>query len=214
MTLHGAKGLEFETVFLPGWEEGLFPHQRSLDESGRAGLEEERRLAYVGVTRARRRAKIYFATNRRIHGLWQTTVPSRFLDELPAGHVEVVEAATGAAYGGYAQSRFANMDSFGSSYSTPGWRRAQQRGEEARGSAAKSARLRRRGAARAAADRGRTRRQLQRRVGVCEGRAGVSSEIRLWRGGGGRRQQADGRFRQGRPQDGAGEFCAGGVEAV
>ena len=139
MTLHGAKGLEFETVFLPGWEEGLFPHQRSLDESGRAGLEEERRLAYVGITRARRRAKIYFATNRRIHGLWQTTIPSRFLDELPAGHVEVVEAATGAAYGGYAQSRFANMYSFGSSYSTPGWRRAQQRGEEARGSAAKSA---------------------------------------------------------------------------
>jgi DNA helicase-2/ATP-dependent DNA helicase PcrA len=137
MTLHGAKGLEFETVFLPGWEEGLFPHQRSLDESGRAGLEEERRLAYVGVTRARRRAKIYFATNRRIHGLWQTTIPSRFLDELPADHVEVVEAATGAAYGGYAQSRFANMDSFGSPYSTPGWRRAQQRSEETR-SAAKS----------------------------------------------------------------------------
>ncbi len=138
MTLHGAKGLEFETVFLPGWEEGLFPHQRSLDESGRAGLEEERRLAYVGVTRARRRAKIYFATNRRIHGLWQTTIPSRFLDELPADHVEVVEAATGAAYGGYAQSRFANMDSFGSSYSTPGWQRAQRRNEETRGSAAKS----------------------------------------------------------------------------
>jgi DNA helicase-2/ATP-dependent DNA helicase PcrA len=138
MTLHGAKGLEFETVFLTGWEEGLFPHQRSLDESGRAGLEEERRLAYVGVTRARRRAKIYFATNRRIHGLWQTTIPSRFLDELPADHVEVVEAATGAAYGGYAQSRFANMDSFGSSYSTPGWQRAQRRNEETRGSAAKS----------------------------------------------------------------------------
>jgi DNA helicase-2/ATP-dependent DNA helicase PcrA len=131
MTLHAAKGLEFETVFLPGWEEGLFPHQRSLDESGRAGLEEERRLAYVGLTRARRRAKIYFATNRRIHGLWQTTVPSRFLDELPADHVDVVEAASGAAYGGYAQSRFANMDSYGSSYATPGWRRAQQRKDEA-----------------------------------------------------------------------------------
>ena len=83
MTLHSAKGLEFDTVFLPGWEEGLFPHQRSLDESGRAGLEEERRLAHVGLTRARKRAKIYFATNRRIHGLWTTTMPSRFLDELP-----------------------------------------------------------------------------------------------------------------------------------
>ncbi len=75
MTLHGAKGLEFETVFLPGWEEGLFPSQRTLDEQGRAGLEEERRLAYVGLTRAKRRAKLYFATNRRIHGLWQSTVP-------------------------------------------------------------------------------------------------------------------------------------------
>ncbi|WP_026606091.1 ATP-dependent helicase [Methylocapsa acidiphila] len=132
MTLHAAKGLEFETVFLPGWEEGLFPHQRSLDESGRAGLEEERRLAYVGLTRAKRRAKIYFATNRRIHGLWQTTIPSRFLDELPADHVDVVEAASGQAYGGYAQSRFANMDSYASSYTTPGWRRAQGRAQEAK----------------------------------------------------------------------------------
>ena len=83
MTLHSAKGLEFDTVFLPGWEEGLFPHQRSLDDQGRAGLEEERRLAHVGLTRARKRAKIYFAANRRIHGLWSSNVPSRFLDELP-----------------------------------------------------------------------------------------------------------------------------------
>ena len=127
MTLHAAKGLEFETVYLPGWEEGLFPHQRSLDESGRAGLEEERRLAYVGVTRAKRRARIFFATNRRIHGLWQPTIPSRFLDELPTDHVEVTEAASGTAYGGYAQSRFANLDTYASSYTTPGWQRAQQR---------------------------------------------------------------------------------------
>lgn len=132
MTLHGAKGLEFDTVFLPGWEEGLFPHQRSLDESGRAGLEEERRLAYVGVTRARLRAKIIFASNRRIHGLWQTTVPSRFIDDLPADHVQLVDnARSGSDYGGYAQSRFANMDQFGSKYETPGWRRAQQRAGEA-----------------------------------------------------------------------------------
>jgi DNA helicase-2/ATP-dependent DNA helicase PcrA len=125
MTLHGAKGLEFGTVFLPGWEEGLFPHQRSLDENGRAGLEEERRLAYVGITRAKRRAKIFFATNRRIHGLWQTTIPSRFLDELPPQHVEVTEAANTSQYGGYALSRFENLDTFGSTYSTPGWKRAQ-----------------------------------------------------------------------------------------
>jgi DNA helicase-2/ATP-dependent DNA helicase PcrA len=136
MTLHAAKGLEFETVFLPGWEEGLFPHQRSIDDKGRAGLEEERRLAYVGLTRAKRRAKISFATNRRIHGLWQTTVPSRFLDELPTSHVEVVEAATGAAYGGYAQSRFANMDTYGSSYTTPGWQRAKSRMDDIRQSPA------------------------------------------------------------------------------
>lgn len=127
MTLHGAKGLEFETVYLPGWEEGLFPHQRSLDENGRAGLEEERRLAYVGVTRAKRRAKIFFATNRRIHGLWQSTIPSRFLDDLPPKHVEVVEAPSASQYGGYALSRFENMDTYGSGYSTPGWKRAQAR---------------------------------------------------------------------------------------
>jgi DNA helicase-2/ATP-dependent DNA helicase PcrA len=78
MTLHSAKGLEFETVYLPGWEEGLFPHQRALDEGGRSGLEEERRLAYVGVTRAKRNLHIWFVSNRRIHGLWQSTIPSRF----------------------------------------------------------------------------------------------------------------------------------------
>ena len=78
MTLHSAKGLEFDTVFLPGWEEGLFPSQRTLDESGRAGLEEERRLAYVGLTRARKRLRVFLAQNRRIHGLWQSAIPSRF----------------------------------------------------------------------------------------------------------------------------------------
>jgi len=125
MTLHGAKGLEFETVYLPGWEEGLFPHQRSLDEQGRAGLEEERRLAYVGLTRAKKRARIFFASNRRIRGLWQPTVPSRFVDNLPSAHVDVVEAPSASQYGGYAVSRFANLDTYGSSYSTPGWKRAQ-----------------------------------------------------------------------------------------
>ena len=128
MTLHSAKGLEFDNVFLPGWEEGLFPHQRALDEQGRAGLEEERRLAHVGITRARRRAKLYFATNRRIHGTWSTTVPSRFLDELPPENVEITESKGGSGWGGsggYGASRFDNLDAFGSSYSTPGWQRAQ-----------------------------------------------------------------------------------------
>jgi len=130
MTLHSAKGLEFDTVFLPGWEEGLFPHQRSLDESGRAGLEEERRLAYVGITRAKKRAKLYFASNRRIHGLWQSTLPSRFLDELPPDHVEIAEASSsygGYGGGGYGPSRFDSRDPFDTgSYSTPGWQRAQR----------------------------------------------------------------------------------------
>jgi DNA helicase-2/ATP-dependent DNA helicase PcrA len=128
MTLHSAKGLEFDNVFLPGWEEGLFPSQRTLDEQGRAGLEEERRLAHVGLTRARRRAKLYFATNRRIHGTWSTTIPSRFLDELPAGNVEITESKGGSGWGGnggYGPSRFDNVESFGSSYTTPGWQRAQ-----------------------------------------------------------------------------------------
>jgi DNA helicase II / ATP-dependent DNA helicase PcrA len=128
MTLHSAKGLEFENVFLPGWEEGLFPSQRTLDEQGRAGLEEERRLAHVGLTRARRRAKLYFATNRRIHGTWTTTIPSRFLDELPAANVEITESKGGSGWGGsggYGPSRFDNVESFGSSYTTPGWQRAQ-----------------------------------------------------------------------------------------
>jgi DNA helicase-2/ATP-dependent DNA helicase PcrA len=128
MTLHSAKGLEFDNVFLPGWEEGLFPSQRTLDEQGRAGLEEERRLAHVGLTRARRRAKLYFATNRRIHGTWTTTIPSRFLDELPADSVEITESKGGSGWGGaggYGPSRFDNVESFGSSYATPGWQRAQ-----------------------------------------------------------------------------------------
>jgi DNA helicase-2/ATP-dependent DNA helicase PcrA len=129
MTLHSAKGLEFDTVFLPGWEEGLFPHQRALDDQGRAGLEEERRLAHVGLTRARRRAKIYFAANRRMHGLWSSNIPSRFLDELPEADVEITESkGSFSAYGNTGASRFDEMTHFGSSYSTPGWQRAQARG--------------------------------------------------------------------------------------
>jgi DNA helicase-2/ATP-dependent DNA helicase PcrA len=139
MTLHSAKGLEFDVVFLPGWEEGLFPSQRTLDENGKAGLEEERRLAYVGITRAKRRAYIRFASNRRMHGLWQSSIPSRFLDELPEDHVEVVEE--GASYGGYGAnsygaSRFDLRDPFANTYGTPGWQRAQKNraagGEQAR----------------------------------------------------------------------------------
>jgi len=143
MTLHAAKGLEFGTVFLPGWEEGLFPHQRSLDESGKAGLEEERRLAYVGITRAKAFAKISFAQNRRNRGLYQSAIPSRFVDELPEPHIEVMENQTPyggmtAAYrGGFGPSRFdrAAPEPFSSRYETPGWQRAQQSWQSNRGSA-------------------------------------------------------------------------------
>ncbi len=126
MTLHSAKGLEFGTVFLPGWEEGLFPHQRSLDDKGRAGLEEERRLAYVGITRAKRRATISFAQNRQVRGLWQSALPSRFLDELPEAHVDVKPMTT--TYGGYGLSSFNKQPNYASNtYETPGWQRMQQR---------------------------------------------------------------------------------------
>ncbi len=126
MTLHAAKGLEFETVFLPGWEEGLFPHQRSMDESGLAGLEEERRLAYVGITRAKSRAHISFAQNRRVHGLWQTALPSRFIDELPEAHVDPIQDAS--SMGGYGQGpgfSDAGAGRMNAGYSSPGWQRAQ-----------------------------------------------------------------------------------------
>ena len=88
MTLHAAKGLEFDKVFLPGWEDGVFPNQRSLDENGATGLEEERRLAYVGMTRAREGIEISFAANRRLYGTWQSSIPSRFVSELPADQIE------------------------------------------------------------------------------------------------------------------------------
>src|SRR5664279_1020269 len=113
MTLHAAKGLEFNTVFLPGWEEGLFPSQRTMDENGLAGLEEERRLAYVGLTRARQRIRASFAANRRVHGTWQSALPSRFLKEIPEAHVETV--IDEGFYGGAAAFRD-NMTGFASTY--------------------------------------------------------------------------------------------------
>jgi len=124
MTFHAAKGLEFDTVFLPGWEEGLFPSQRTMDESGLAGLEEERRLAYVGLTRARKRVRVSFAANRRVHGNWQSALPSRFITELPEEQVEAV--VDEGFYGGYVGFRDnAANAGFASSYDSPGWRRAQ-----------------------------------------------------------------------------------------
>lgn len=109
MTLHGAKGLEFKIVFLPGWEEGLFPSQRSMDENGIKGLEEERRLAYVGITRARERSYISYVGNRRMYGSWINAIPSRFVDELPEDHIE-----THSDLGSYGQAgRSQHWDSSG-----------------------------------------------------------------------------------------------------
>ena len=135
MTLHSAKGLEFPLVFLPGLEEGIFPSQKSMDENGLAGLEEERRLAYVGITRAREEAKIYFAANRQVYGSWQSSIPSRFIDELPPQHVEVQSETGYFEQGSRRQSsEFAMQaaDRFASSFeaakgarTSPGWQRYQ-----------------------------------------------------------------------------------------
>ncbi|TDE41090.1 ATP-dependent helicase [Antarcticimicrobium sediminis] len=138
MTLHAAKGLEFPAVFLPGWEDGLFPSQRSMDESGLKGLEEERRLAYVGITRAEELCTISFAGNRRVFGQWQSSLPSRFVDELPEEHVEVLTppglygggfgaaAAQGGAVRGNIESRVAEANV----YNSPGWKRMQARSSQ------------------------------------------------------------------------------------
>ncbi|SEC09298.1 ATP-dependent helicase [Rhodobacter sp. 24-YEA-8] len=140
MTLHGAKGLEFPAVFLPGWEEGLFPSQRSMDESGQKGIEEERRLAYVGITRAEELCYISFASNRRVYGQWQSQMASRFVDELPVADVDVLTppGLMGGGYGAAASGGFAGDfggGGFGSDiearatkadvYNSPGWRRLQ-----------------------------------------------------------------------------------------
>ena len=132
MTLHAAKGLEFKAVFLPGWEDGLFPSQRSMDESGQKGLEEERRLAYVGITRAERLCTISFAANRRVYGQWQSQLPSRFIDELPPDHVDVLTppGLYGGGFGAAAvsgQSRIEERATKADVYNSPGWKRMQDR---------------------------------------------------------------------------------------
>ncbi|MEX0307298.1 MAG: ATP-dependent helicase [Ruegeria sp.] len=126
MTLHAAKGLEFPAVFLPGWEDGLFPSQRSMDETGIKGLEEERRLAYVGITRAEEVCTISFAANRRVFGQWQNSMPSRFIDELPEDHVEVL-TPPGLYGGGQATASIETRAAEANVYNSPGWKRMQAR---------------------------------------------------------------------------------------
>ena len=132
MTLHAAKGLEFPMVFLPGWEDGLFPSQRSMDESGIKGLEEERRLAYVGITRAEEVCTISFAANRRVFGQWQSSMPSRFIDELPEDHVDVLTppGLYGGGYGAAAPGMESGLHKAAAEanvYNSPGWKRLQAR---------------------------------------------------------------------------------------
>tara|TARA_R110002033_G_scaffold28148_3_gene63203 strand:+ start:1274 stop:3613 length:2340 start_codon:yes stop_codon:yes gene_type:complete len=128
LTLHGAKGLEWPMVFLPGWEEEVFPSRRSLDESGLKGLEEERRLAYVGITRARARAYISFVANRQIYGRWQSVLPSRFVDELPHEHVDAMSETGFSGLPGGEEAFTGTMEDLGarSSYDSPGWKRLQE----------------------------------------------------------------------------------------
>ena len=130
MTLHAAKGLEFPVVFLPGWEDGLFPSQRSMDESGLKGLEEERRLAYVGITRAEELCTISFAANRFVFGQWQNALPSRFIDELPEAHVDVLTppGLYGGSFGAaMPKSTLHEAAAEANVYNSPGWRRLQAR---------------------------------------------------------------------------------------
>ncbi|QIG55519.1 UvrD-helicase domain-containing protein [Altererythrobacter sp. BO-6] len=140
MTMHAAKGLEFDHVFLPGWEEGVFPSQRALDEGGLASLEEERRLAYVAITRARRRCTILHAANRRIYGQWTSSIPSRFIEELPAEHFEQETTLSGGA-SLWRANWTENEDPFAhvstsrperSSQRGPGWQRALSTGYDSK----------------------------------------------------------------------------------
>ena len=219
MTLHGAKGLEFEVVFLPGWEEGLFPNQRTMDESGAAGLEEERRLAYVGLTRAKKRAYVSFAANRRIFNQWVSAIPSRFIDELPPETVEVVSApglygnASDAGWGGHggraglAEGGDPAFARSGSSYARSPARRARRLGpldalgEPGNRDPEEDARRARGG------QRRRRFVRFVRRGGRHRARpARVPPEVRLRQGGGGGRHQARDRLRQGRQQEGDGDL--------
>ena len=194
MTLHAAKGLEFPAVFLPGWEDGLFPSQRSMDESGLKGLEEERRLAYVGITRARRLCTISFAANRRVYNQWQSQLPSRFIDELPPAHIEVLTPPGlygggfgAAAPGGPGGPTLADTAARADVYNSPGWKRMQAR----------------------AGTRGMSQPQEARNMvidttavaGLRPRRAGLPPEVRLRHRHRRRGRQAHHRLREGRRQE-------------
>ena len=122
MTIHAAKGLEFDAVFLPGWEEGLFPHQKSIEEKGQNGLEEERRLAYVGITRAKKEAYLSFAMKRAYHGDWMDALPSRFINEIPEEGVEKNEININKTIDDFEFNQDNSIE-FDEEYRSPGWNR-------------------------------------------------------------------------------------------
>ena len=122
MTMHAAKGLEFNVVFLPGWEEGLFPHQKSLEEKGDFALEEERRLAYVGITRAKQEAYLSFAMKRAYHGDWMDALPSRFINEIPEDNVEKNEIKIDKTIDDFEFNQDNSIE-FDEDYRSPGWNR-------------------------------------------------------------------------------------------
>ncbi len=207
MTIHAAKGLEFDTVYLPGWEEGVFPSQRSLDEGGLASLEEERRLAYVAITRARRKCTILHAANRRIYGQWSSSIPSRFVAELPKSEVEEETTMTGGESLWRAQwseradpfAHLGSAQSMRASTRGPGWQRASrgnfnpepQRVIEARASAV------------SLGNKGRTDLSLGQRV--FHGKFGYGTIAGI------EGKQARDRFRAFRPQEGIGQLRLGWV---
>ncbi|MEE2667486.1 MAG: 3'-5' exonuclease, partial [Pseudomonadota bacterium] len=123
MTLHAAKGLEFDYIFLPGWEEGVFPNQRAIDEGGQDSLEEERRLAYVGITRAKKKCSIFFSANRRMHNQWISSIPSRFVNELPENNSELNMSHFSGEKELFKKNDFSDFDQ--SDYETPGWERGK-----------------------------------------------------------------------------------------
>ena len=199
MTIHAAKGLEFDTVFLAGWEEGVFPSQRALDEGGNASLEEERRLAYVAITRARRKCFIIHAANRRIYGQWTSSIPSRFVAELPAAHIEAETSMTGGESlwrANWSERADPFADVARGSGRGPGWQRAVSSGVFDRNAA--------RGVIDVKAQRRQPRQSRAQRHRARPAR--VPRQVRLRHRGRDRRQQAGDRLRASRAEAGAGQL--------
>ncbi len=196
MTIHAAKGLEFDTIFLAGWEEGVFPSQRALDEGGNASLEEERRLAYVAITRARKRCLILHAANRRIYGQWTSSIPSRFVTELPEAHLDSETTMSGGESlwrANWSERSDPFADVARGTGRGPGWQRAASGG----GFERTPPRVLEVKASAVSLGKPGAERHLI-------GPASLPQQIRLWRGRRNRRQQTRNRLRESGAKAGAG----------